>query len=71
MNHAKKLQFMYFIIYSIVASIGSKLLDIHFIHMLNALILSAILYHILDWKYDWVTKEELEEKKYDQSTDNG
>ena len=57
MNYAKKSQFIYFIIYSMLASIGSKFLDVHWIHLLNALILSAILYHILEWKYDWVDKE--------------
>ncbi len=58
MTHAKKLQLMTFVIYSIIASIGSKILDIHWIHILNALILSAILYHILEWKYNWVEEGE-------------
>ncbi len=58
MTHAKKLHLTTFIIYSIIASIGSKLLNVHFIHILNALILSAILYHLLEWKYDWVEQEE-------------
>ncbi len=54
MPHAKQIQFMTYIIYAIIASVGSKLLNIHFIHILNALILSNILFHILEWKYDWI-----------------
>lgn len=59
MTHAKKLQFIYILIYSIIASIGSKILNIHWIHLLNTLILSAILYHILEWKYSWVEKDDI------------
>ncbi len=58
MNYAKKLHFTTFIIYSIIASIGSKFLNVHWIHILNALILSNILFHILEWKYDWTEQEE-------------
>lgn len=58
MNYAKKLHLITLVIYSIMASIGSKIFDIHWIHVLNALILSAILYHLLQWKYDWVEEEE-------------
>ena len=54
MNYAKKLHLITFVVYSIMASIGSKFLNIPWIHLLNALILSAILYHLLEWKYDWV-----------------
>ena len=61
MTHAKKLQLMTFVIYSIMASIGSKILDIHWIHLLNALVLSNILFHILEWKYDWTDEGDNDE----------
>ena len=55
--HAKTYQFITYIIYSIIAGIVSKYLNVHWIHVLNALILSAILYQILEWRYDWVEED--------------
>ena len=60
MNFAKKFQLIHYIIYSIIASIASKLINVHFIHVLNALILSAILYQILDWRYSYEEGEDNE-----------
>ena len=58
MLYAKKLQLTTIIVYAIIASIASKFLDIHWIHLLNSLILSAILYHLLEWKYSCISEEE-------------
>ncbi len=54
MTFARKLHLIGIIFYSIIAGIASKFLNIHWIHLLNGLMLSAILYHILEWKYDWI-----------------
>ena len=69
MNYAKKLHLIIFVVYSIMASVGSKILDIHWIHLLNVLILFSILYHLLEWKYDWIEESE-EENNADETPNN-
>ena len=59
MNKATQIHLFTVIIYGIISTFGSKLLNIHWIHILNGLMLSAILYHLLDWKYNY----EEEDKK--------
>jgi len=58
MTLGKKTYLMGIVIYTIIASILSPILKIEWIYIFNTLILSAILYHILEWKYDWVEEEE-------------
>ena len=59
MTFAKKLHLTAIILYTIVAVVISKFTQIHFIHIFNGLMLSSILYNLLDWKYgvDDVTSE--------------
>jgi len=40
-----------------VAIFSSKFLDIHWIHVLTVLLLSSILYQILEWKFDWIIED--------------
>jgi len=54
----KKLTIFGVVLYTIVASIIAKFIDIHPIHVLNTLLLASILHNILEWKYDWVNEEE-------------
>jgi hypothetical protein len=47
-------KFMYLfavILYTIIANISSEFFNIHWIHILNGLMLSSILYNLLDFKY--------------------
>ena len=57
MTLGRKIYLMGIVMYTIIASILSPILKIEWIHIFNALILSAILFHILEWKYDWVEEE--------------
>jgi len=52
MTFAKKLHLTAIILYTIVAVVISKFTQIHFIHIFNGLMLSSILYNLLDWKYE-------------------
>lgn len=52
MIKAKQLYIATLIIYPIMALVGSKFLHIHWIHLLNTLLLCAIFHHLLEWKYD-------------------
>lgn len=51
MPYFRQLHLTTIITYAILAIIASRFINIHFIHLLNAGLLSAILYQILEWKY--------------------
>ena len=56
----KKLTIIGVVLYTIIAHIFGKFLDIHWIHIFNSFILVSILHNILEWKYDWVEESEEE-----------
>ena len=53
----KKLNVLYIVCYTILAHVFSTILKTHWLNTFNTLILVAILYHILEWKYEWVDRE--------------
>ncbi len=58
MNIGKGLSVFTIVIYTVLANIIGSYLKIHWIHVFNSLILVSILYHILEWKYSWISEEE-------------
>ncbi len=56
----KKLSILTFVGYTVIAHIFGTIIEIHWIHILSLLILINILYHLLEWKYDWVEESEEE-----------
>lgn len=59
----KKLTIIGVVLYTIIAYIFGKFMDIHWIHIFNSFMLVSILHNILEWKYDWVNKEENNDKE--------
>jgi len=58
---SKQLFISAIILYSVVAFLTSKIVEIHYIHIFNTLMLSCILFNLLDWKYG-VEEDSNEEK---------
>ena len=54
----KKLTIIGIVLYTVIAHICAKFIDVHWIHVLNTFLLASILHNILEWKYDWVSEEE-------------
>lgn len=67
MNFGKGLSIITIVVYTILAHIGGVFIDVNWIHVFNSLILVSILYHILEWKYAWVSEEE---NNADETMDN-
>ena len=51
MSQAKFMYLFGTILYTVIAFCSSKFFEIHWIHILNTLMLSSILFNLLDWKY--------------------
>ncbi len=56
----KKITIIGIVLYTIIAHIFAKFVDIHWIHVFNSFMLVTILHNILEWKYDWVEESEEE-----------
>lgn len=67
MKLGKKLTILGVVLYTIVAHICGKIIDVHWIHVFNSFMLFCILHNILQWKYDWVSEEE---NNADEATNN-
>ena len=68
MNFGKKLSILTVIVYVIFAHIGGTILNVHWLHVFSAITLLNILYHLLEWKYEWIGQEE--EENHDENNNN-
>ena len=66
----KKLTVTAIVLYLLVAHIGGHFLKVHWIHVFNSFMLVCILHNILEWKYDWIEQEEIEEENNADETLN-
>ena len=53
MTQAKSIYVFAIILYTILAYFSSKFFNIHWVHIFNTLMLSSILFNILDWRYGY------------------
>ncbi len=57
----KKLTIIGVVLFTVIAHICGKIIDVHWIHVFNSFMLVSILHNILEWKCDLIEEEKEEE----------
>lgn len=62
MSLGKGLTILTVVIYSVIANLGAVVMEVHWLHVFNALMIVNVLHQILTWKHD-LQEEDDEIKK--------